>query len=85
MRAGGMEEVRMAKEDGRWGRAYEGSKDMVVRPEFEDVLRKGEVWGRWEELGKGERYTYLIRIETAKEGSREKVMQRIVEAFRQKA
>lgn len=76
----GMMEVRAAKEDGRWERAYSGGKDIQVPKDFERLLKEDEeVWEKWEGLGKGGRYPVLLRLETMRSvGGREKKMKEYV-------
>ena len=67
MRPGGLAEVEAAKADGRWARAYAGSREIDVPSDLEAALA-GEPAARafLEGLGRGQRYSFLWRIETAK-------------------
>ncbi|KAI9900217.1 hypothetical protein N3K66_004479 [Trichothecium roseum] len=83
MTSAGMAEVQRAKEDGRWNRAYSGGKEMVVPEDFEEVI--GKVGGRvarefWDELGRGARFPFLMRLETCKtDAARRKNMDKFAE------
>lgn len=63
----GQAEVELAKADGRWERAYAGSKDVEVPTELQAAL-EGNVEAKrfFETLTKSQRYAFLFRIATAK-------------------
>ena len=68
MHEAGEREVAAAMEDGRWERAYVGPKDMEVPKDLEAALKgKANKAAKecFEGLTKGQRYPYLMRIETA--------------------
>ena len=74
----GMAEVTRAKDDGRWERAYSGGKDMVVPADFEAML-EGAAKDFWDQLGRGARFPFLMRLETCKnDNARRKKMEQFV-------
>lgn len=84
MREEGLKVVDEAKGDGRWERAYGGSKDMEVPEDLEEILEKEEGVRRvWEGLGKGEKYHFLLRLAVVSEKGREKCLRGVVEKLRQ--
>ncbi|KAH8178098.1 bacteriocin-protection, ydeI or ompD-Associated domain-containing protein [Sarocladium implicatum] len=67
MEAAGLREVEMAKEDGRWDRAYVGQSKMEVPKDLVEALNvRTEAKQVFDSLDKGKRYTLLLRLETAK-------------------
>ena len=82
MQEAGRAEVQAAREDGRWERAYAGSRDVQVPTDFETALRArgNEVWEFFDALGKTQRYPFLMRLQTAKtEEMRRKKMEQFVD------
>lgn len=76
----GMREVEKAKEDGRWERAYGGSRGMEAPEDFKGVLGKNEeAKGVWDGLGRTQRFSVLWRIETARPDVRAGKIQQLVE------
>jgi uncharacterized protein YdeI (YjbR/CyaY-like superfamily) len=67
MHRSGKDQVRRAKEDGRWEAAYAGQADAQVPEDLADALtanpRAGEMFGT---LTSANRYSILYRISTAK-------------------
>ncbi|KAK0639522.1 bacteriocin-protection, YdeI or OmpD-associated-domain-containing protein [Cercophora newfieldiana] len=67
MRPAGQTEVDAAKADGRWEKAYAGSRTIAVPEDFEVALsRNKKAKNFFETLGKTKRFSFLWRIETAK-------------------
>ena len=67
MRPAGQSEVDAAKADGRWEKAYAGSRTIEVPKDFEAALnRNKKAKNFFETLGKTKRFSFLWRIETAK-------------------
>lgn len=67
LRPAGLAEVRAARDDGRWDRAYSGGRDMATPGDFEAALRARE--GAWEAfcgLGRSRQYPMLLALQTAK-------------------
>lgn len=81
MRPAGQAEVDAARADGRWERAYAGSKTIAVTPEFEQALDDNMAARRFfETLSKSQRYPFLFRIATAKRAeTRERKIRQFVE------
>lgn len=79
----GMEEVQAAKYDGRWAKAYSGGKDIQTPVDLEGLLKgNGKAWETWEGLGRGERYSMLMRLETLRSAKgREKKMKEFVQSL----
>ena len=90
----GLREVEAAKADGRWERAYAGSKEMVVAKDLEAALGlngKGKGVGVgdkgrkfWDGLNRSQRYSFCWRVETAKtpEGRR-RMIERVVQMVKE--
>lgn len=94
MEEAGLREVELAKEDGRWERAYAGAKDSTVPEDFEKAMMERDktmVKGSKKGKGKGakeffdaltntQRYAFLLRIQTAKtEETRQKRIDQFVD------
>lgn len=82
MKEQGLKEVERAQEDGRWGRAYGGSRDMEMGEDFRGVLEgEGNEGARrfWDGLGRSQRYSVLWRVETVKEEGRRAKIEQMVE------
>ena len=86
MRDAGRKEVEAAKGDGRWERAYAGSRDIEVTPEFQAALdENAEARDFFETLSKSQRYGFLFRIATAKRAdTRERKIRQFVELLARK-
>jgi uncharacterized protein YdeI (YjbR/CyaY-like superfamily) len=77
----GLLEVQRAKDDGRWDKAYKGSKDIEAPAGFLEKIEKAggrRALSFWEGLTKSKRYAFLWRLETAK---REETKQRRMDEF----
>ncbi|KAI9150346.1 hypothetical protein HJFPF1_10110 [Paramyrothecium foliicola] len=67
MRPEGQAEVDAARADGRWERAYAAASTIQVPEDFEAALAENPRAERFfATLNKGQRYPFLLRIETAK-------------------
>lgn len=67
MRAAGEAEIAAAKADGRWEKAYAGSRTITVPEDFETALKRNRrAKNYFDTLGKTKRFAFLWRIETAK-------------------
>ncbi|KAH7165270.1 bacteriocin-protection, YdeI or OmpD-associated-domain-containing protein [Dactylonectria macrodidyma] len=67
MQLPGQVEVDAAKADGRWERAYAGSSNAKVPPDFQAALDGNKAAGRFfETITRTQRYAFLFRLETAK-------------------
>ncbi len=67
MHPAGLAEVERAKADGRWARAYAGSKGIAVPADFAAALRADpRAQAMFEQLDSRNRYAFLYRIERAK-------------------
>lgn len=67
MQPSGMREVEVAKADGRWDAAYEGSSRMEVPRELADALATDARAQRFfEQLDRANRYAFCWRVHTAK-------------------
>lgn len=85
MRPAGQAEVDAARADGRWERAYAGSKTIEVTSEFQAALDgSAEARRFFETLSKSQRYPFLFRIATAKKAeTRERKIRQFVELLAQ--
>lgn len=81
----GQAEVAAAKADGRWERAYAGSRDIGVPLELQSALEgNAEAWRFFETLSKTQRYPFLFRIATARKAeTRERKARQFVELLAQ--
>ena len=77
----GLREVDRAKADGRWDRAYGGSKDMVPPPEFMAALRADpRALATYDKLNAQNRFALAFRLGNLKtEAARARNIQRFVE------
>jgi len=67
MKARGLEEVEKAKADGRWGRAYAGSKDAEPHPEFVAALAQNPAaQAAYAALSAQNRFAIYFRLHQAK-------------------
>ena len=63
MRAPGLAEVSAAKADGRWDAAYESQRNATMPPDLAAALDHNELAkGRFDALGKTERYDVVLRL-----------------------
>ena len=63
MQAAGLEQVRAARADGRWDRAYESQRTASVPPDLAAALDgSGPAKRRFESLGKTDRYAVILRL-----------------------
>lgn len=85
MTPAGQIQIDAAKADGRWERAYAGSKNIQVHADLQSALeRNQDALKYWNALGKGKRYAFLLRIETAKrEETRKKRIAEFVQMLEQ--
>jgi uncharacterized protein YdeI (YjbR/CyaY-like superfamily) len=66
MQPSGMVEIGRAKADGRWDKAYEGSRTMQVPPDLQIVLNTNpEAAAFFKTLNNQNRYAILFRVTTA--------------------
>ena len=84
MKAAGIEEVKAAKADGRWEKAYDSPGNMVVPTDFLNELakdKKAEAF--FKTLNKTNIYSIVWRLQTAKKTeTRDKRMKAILEMLR---
>jgi len=67
MRAAGLAEVERARVDGRWEKAYEGSRSIEVPADFAAALQdRPDARAMFEALTRQNRFAVLYRIEDAK-------------------
>jgi uncharacterized protein YdeI (YjbR/CyaY-like superfamily) len=67
MHRSGEDEVRKAKEDGRWTTAYAGQANVEVPEDLAEALMANpRAWAMFETLTSANRYAILYRIETTK-------------------
>lgn len=81
----GQAEVDAAEADGRWERAYAGSREIEVPPELQSALEGNAEARRFlETLSRSQRYPFLFRIATAKRAeTRERKARQFVELLAQ--
>jgi len=81
MKLSGLKAVEAAKLDGRWAAAYSSQKNMEVPADFQSALNKNKkAKAFFETLTGSRRYSFLLRIETAKKAeTREKRIRQFVE------
>jgi len=59
--------INAAKIDGRWDKAYDGSKTMTVSPDFQKALNKNKkALAFFNTLTRAQKYSFLFRIHIAK-------------------
>ena len=85
MTAAGLKAVAIAKQDGRWERAYDSPKNMQVPPDFLRALRKDKnAYAFFQTLNKANTYAIAWRLHTArKPETRERRMQALLEMLGQ--
>ncbi len=67
MQTAGLAEIEAAKQDGRWGRAYESSRNMAVPADFQRALdRSPAAKAFFQSLNKTNSYAFLWQVETAR-------------------
>jgi uncharacterized protein YdeI (YjbR/CyaY-like superfamily) len=67
MQPGGLAEVERAKADGRWEKAYEGSKSIEVPDDFAAALKaNSDAQAMFDVLTRQNRFALLYRIDAAK-------------------
>ncbi|MBS0316516.1 MAG: YdeI/OmpD-associated family protein [Proteobacteria bacterium] len=67
MQPSGMAEIDRAKEDGRWGAAYDGARTAVVPHDLQAALdARPEAQGFFARLDGANRYAVLWRVQTAR-------------------
>lgn len=67
MKPRGMNEVNAAKEDGRWGAAYDSQRNFTIPDDFQIELEKNEqAKSFFETLNRQNRYAICYRIQTAR-------------------
>ena len=79
VRPAGIESVEAAKRDGRWERAYDGSRTVEVPEDFWEAVRgddKARVFLKG--LGRSERYALSMSVHTANPNSRARRVERVV-------
>jgi uncharacterized protein YdeI (YjbR/CyaY-like superfamily) len=81
MRAAGLEQVELAKADGRWDAAYEGSSSATVPDDLRRALDRNPAAAEFfAALDRTNRYAVLWRIQTAKRPeTRARRIERLVE------
>lgn len=80
----GMEQVKLAKSDGRWEKAYDSSKDMKVPDDFLKEIRKfKKAHAFFMTLNKSNLFAITWRLQTAKkEETRKRRMTAIIEMLK---
>jgi uncharacterized protein YdeI (YjbR/CyaY-like superfamily) len=80
MHRAGMKEVEAAKEDGRWDKAYDSPKNMVVPEDFLKELSKNKkAYAFFKTLNKTNTFAIAWRLQTAKKPeTREKRMKALL-------
>jgi uncharacterized protein YdeI (YjbR/CyaY-like superfamily) len=80
MKKAGMQQVELAKADGRWQQAYDSPKNMKVPEDFLQQLSKNEkAKNYFDGLNKANQYAIAWRLQTAKKpGTREKRLKEIL-------
>jgi len=67
MQPAGLQQVELAKSDGRWERAYESQSKITIPPDLQSELDKNqEAKDFFSTLDSANRYAFLFRIQTAK-------------------
>ena len=67
MKPSGLREVELAKQDGRWERAYTSQSNSVIPADFQAALDQSPVaQAFFVKLNSANRYAFLFRIQTAK-------------------
>ena len=67
MREAGLQEVELARQDGRWDHAYEGQSSMTVPPDFHQKLEENPAARDFfATLNRTNRYAILYRIQDAR-------------------
>ena len=81
MRPSGLAAVEAAKKDGRWDRAYDSPKNMVVPDDFlQKVKKNAKTYAFYQTLNKTNTYAIAWRLQTAiKPETRERRMKTILE------
>ena len=85
MKKAGMQQVELAKADGRWQQAYDSSKNMKLPEDFLQQLSKNKKAKTFfEGLNKANQYAIAWRLQTAKKPeTREKRLKEILEMMRE--
>jgi uncharacterized protein YdeI (YjbR/CyaY-like superfamily) len=80
MQKAGMQQVELAKADGRWQQAYDSPKDMKVPEDFLRLLSKNKkAKAFFDGLNKANQYAIAWRLQTAKKAeTREKRLKQIL-------
>ena len=80
-----MQQVELAKADGRWQQAYDSSKNMKVPEDFLQQLSKNKKAKTFfDGLNKANQYAITWRLQTAKKPeTREKRLKEILEMMRE--
>jgi uncharacterized protein YdeI (YjbR/CyaY-like superfamily) len=80
MHESGLAEIKRAKEDGRWEKAYDSPKDMQVPQDFLSLLKKNKkAQAFYKTLNKANLFAIAWRLQTAKkEETRQKRMATII-------
>jgi uncharacterized protein YdeI (YjbR/CyaY-like superfamily) len=67
MQPAGLQQVELAKSDGRWDRAYASQSKITIPPDFQSELDKNQVAKDFfNSLDSRNRYAFLFRIHSAK-------------------
>ncbi len=67
MKPSGLKAIEAAKQDGRWGEAYESQKNISIPEDFQSALEKNKkAKAFFATLNSANRYSFLFRIQTAK-------------------
>lgn len=85
MQKAGMQQVEMAKADGRWQQAYDSAKNMKVPEDFLQQLSKNKkAKAFFDGLNKANQYAIAWRLQTAKKPeTREKRLKEILQMMRE--
>ena len=67
MKSAGLKEINLAKEDGRWNKAYDSPKNMQVPEDFlKRLSRNSKAKNFFETLNSANKYAIVWRLQTAK-------------------
>ncbi len=84
MMPAGIEQVKLAKQDGRWEQAYDSPKDMQIPDDFIAELKKDKnAYAFFKTFNKANQYAIAWRLQTAKKPeTRERRKQKLLEMVR---
>ncbi len=81
MQPSGLKEIKLAKDDGRWEKAYDSPADMKIPDDFlKEISKQKKALKFFETLNRANLYAIAWRLQTAKKPeTREKRMTQIIE------